>query len=165
MELLKLLSASEIAAQIISFLLLLFILRIFAWKPLLKLLDERKTRIAEGFKKIEDTQAELSALKAKYEEELGSIEQKAREKIQEAIQQGQKASEEIKQKAKQEANRIIESAKEDIKFEISRAKEELKDQIVDLTIKATEQIIQEKLTEKQDRKLIYDFLKGVDEIE
>ena len=46
MELLKLLSTSEIVAQILGFLLLFFLLRAFAWKRLLALLDERKARIS-----------------------------------------------------------------------------------------------------------------------
>ena len=57
MDLLKLLTAKEIVAQIISFLLLMALLRVFAWKKLLNLLDERRARIASEFKKIEDTQA------------------------------------------------------------------------------------------------------------
>jgi F0F1-type ATP synthase membrane subunit b/b' len=55
MELLKLLSGSEIVAQIISFLVLLFILRIFLWDKVLKVLDNRRERIASEFKQIEDT--------------------------------------------------------------------------------------------------------------
>ena len=55
MELLKLLNPSEIVIQIICFLLLFAFLRIFAWKHVLDLLDERRARIAAEFQKIEET--------------------------------------------------------------------------------------------------------------
>lgn len=158
MELLKLLSTSEIVAQITSFLILLFALRLFAWKPVLGILDKRKERIACEFKKIEGLQSELNSLKGEYEEKLGAIEDTARQKIQEAIHEGKRISEEIKNSARDEADKIIEQAKANIKEELSQAKEELKEKIVELTIAATENIIREKYTEKDDARIISDFL-------
>lgn len=158
MELLKLLSTSEIVAQIVSFLILLFALRLFAWKPILELLDKRKERIASEFKKIEGLQSELNSLKLEYEKKLGVIEDTARQKIQEAVREGKRISEEIKNSARDEADRIILDAKQNIKQELSQAKEELKEKIVELTIAATENIIQEKYTEKDDARIIADFL-------
>ena len=54
MGLLKLLNANEIAAQIITFLILLFLMKRFAWKPFFKVLDDRRERIASEFKKIDE---------------------------------------------------------------------------------------------------------------
>lgn len=165
MELLKLLSASEIFAQVISFLLLLFLLRVFFWKKMLGLLDARKERIAAGIKKIEDSQREVAKLKSDYETKLDEIEITAKARIQEALEQGRKITEEVRKKAHEEAQDIIENSRANIKFELGKAKEELKEQIIDLTIKATESIIQEKLTEEDDKKLVGDFLDRIDEIE
>ncbi len=163
MELLKLLSTSEIVAQLISFLILFFILKKFAWKPILKILDDRKGKIASDFKNIEDTKAEVSKLKADYEKQISVIEDTKRAKLQEAIKEGSKLAEEIKKKAQEEAQRIIDTAKDSIKYEVEQAKKELKEKIVDLTIEVTEKIIKEKLTEEKDKKLIDDFLSSVSE--
>ena len=57
MGLLKLLNANEIAAQIITFLILLFLMKRFAWKPFLKVLDDRRERIASEFKKIDEAKS------------------------------------------------------------------------------------------------------------
>jgi F-type H+-transporting ATPase subunit b len=165
MEILKLLSASEIVAQILNFLLLLFLLRIFAWKKVLRLLDERKERIASGFKRIEDQEAELVHLKGEYAQKLTAIEDIARAKIKQAVEEGRKVTEEVRKKAYEEAQDIIENARRDIKYEVAKAKEELKNQIIDLTISATENVIQEKLTEEDDRKLIENFLEKFDKVE
>lgn len=164
MELLKLLSASEIFAQIISFLILFFLMRIFVWKKVLKLLDDRKERIAHEFKTIEDTKLELSKLKSDYSDKISTIENTAKIKIQEAVEEGKKITEEIRKKAHEESQDIIEDARANIKYELAKAKEELKNQIIDLTIRATEDVVEEKLTEDSDRKLIGDFLENIDDV-
>lgn len=165
MELLKLLSTNEIVAQVLGFLLLLLLLRIFAWKKFLGILDQRKERIALEFKQIEDARLEIAKTKAEYEDRLLKIEETAKARIQEAVEQGKQITQEIRKQAYQDAQDIIDRASQDIKHEISRAKEELKERIVDLTIKATENIIQEKFSGEQDKKLVRDFLEQVEEIE
>ncbi len=163
MGILKQLNASEIFAQIISFLILFFILRAFAWKRLLKLLDERKARIAENFKKIEAAQDEVARIKNDYQGKLDAIDQLAQARIREAISEGRKITDEVRKSAHLEAQEIIENARQNIRHELTKAKEELKDKVIDLTIKVAEDIIREKLTGGQDRKLVREFLDKVDE--
>ena len=164
MGLLELISANEVVAQVISFLILLFLLRVLAWKKILKLLDDRKEKIAGEFKKIEDTKAEVAGLRADFEAKLISIDEIAEKKIEEAVAEGRKITDEVRKEAQLNAQMIINDAKESIKYELSRAKEELKIKIVDLTIRATENVIQEKLTEEVDKKLVEQFLDKIDEI-
>lgn len=165
MGLLDLISANEVVAQVISFLILVFLLRIFAWKKILKLLDDRKEKISGEFKKIDDTKAKVEALKSDYEARLVSIDDIASKKVEEAISEGRKITDEIRKEAQLNAQLIINDAKESIKYELSRAKEELKIKIVDLTMRATENVIQEKLTQEGDKKLVEQFLDKIDEIE
>jgi len=164
MELLKSLSTSEIVAQIVSFLILLTFLRIFAWKKLLKMLDDRRERIASEFKKIDDAQSEVAKLKADYENKLSSIEAEARVKIQEAIAEGKKVSQEIREGARQEARAILDKAQENIGLEISKAKQELKQKVVDLTLGTTEKLLREKITDDKDRRLASDFLEELGKV-
>ncbi len=164
MELLKLLSANEIIAQVLGFLLLLFLLRLFAWKRLLGLLDERRAKIASEFKRIDDAKAEIERLKSEYVSKLDVIEETANLKIKESIAEGKKITEEVRKKANEEAQDIIDSAKKDIGHELSKAKEELKNEIINLTVKATENIIREKLTGDKDKELIKDFLDKLDKV-
>jgi len=162
MELLKLLSTNEIVAQIISFLVLVFILRAFAWKRILSLLDQRKERIASDFKQIEDAKLEIEKIKVSYEEKMSAIEESARVKIQDAVNESRHVAQEIKEKAQSDAKVLMEKAQDNIKIELSKAKEELKEKIVELTINAAEHIIKEKLTSEQDKKLILGFLEESD---
>jgi len=165
MEILKLLSTSEIFAQIISFLILLFLLRIFAWKKVLKLLDERKEKMASGFKQIEDAKLELEALKKDYKVKLDGIDAAARVKIHEAIAEGRVITEEIRKKAFEQSEEIITQARDNIKYELTKAKEELKEKIVDLTIEATKNLIEEKFTGEDDERLVRGFLKDLDQMD
>ena len=164
MELLKLLSANEIVAQIINFLILLILLRIFFWKRILQLLDDRKARIASEFKNIEDAKKEVEKLKSDFGVKITSIEQIAKARIEEAVEQGSKAAEKIRHDAYVESQKIIESAKAEVKHEVAKAKDELKDKIVDLVIEATENLISERLTEKDDKKIVEDFLGQIDKM-
>ena len=162
MELLKLLSTNEIVVQVINFLLLLFILRLFLWKRVLKLLDDRKARISDELNKIEEAKKTVEALKSEYQTKLNSIEEIARVSVNQAKQVAREVAEQIRVKANTDADKIIESARQEIQFEVAKAKEELKDQIVDLTIRAAENLISERLTEEDDIKIVEDFINQVD---
>lgn len=164
-DLLKLLSTNEIIAQIVNFLILLAILRIFLWKRVLALLDQRREKIASEFRKIEDSHAQVALLQAEYEAKLADIESQARKKIQEAIADGRKITDEVRKQAHEEAQAIITNAKANIQHELAQAKEELKDKIIDLTIAAAENVIEDRLTEEEDRRLVKDFLDRMDEID
>ena len=153
----------QIFTQIVGFLVLLALLKVFFWKPILSLLDERKDKIAAEFKNIEEAKAEMAKLKAEYDSKLISIEETIRQKLREAIEEGKRISAEMKVKAEVQAARIIESGRENIAQELSKAKQELKAQIVDLALRATESIILEKLTAEHDKKIVEDFLEKIDQ--
>lgn len=165
MELLKLLSMNEIIAQVISFLLLFFLLRVFAWKKILTLLDERRERIAAEFRGIEEVKAELAKIKADYEAQLAAIDETAAKKIQAATAAAKQVSEDIRKQAHGEAERIIRGGRESAQFELSKAKEVLKQEIVDLVIKTVKGIIGENLTGDQDKRMIENFLQQIDKAE
>jgi len=153
MELWKLLDTSQIVAQGISFLILFFILRLLVWKRFLKVLDDRKERLASEFKGIEAAKAEAARLKSDYEAHLDNIDQISRNKLEEAVSEGKRIAEEIRQNANIEALQIIEKTDEAIRSELSR---------VDIAITAAGKVIEEKLTEDEDKKIVEDFLDKVD---
>lgn len=158
------LDIQQILTQAVGFLILLGLLKILFWKPLLSLLDERKEKIASEFRQIEETKAEFTKLKLEYEAKLEAIEESAREKIRLAVLDGQRLSEEIKAKANSDAQATIEHAKSEIKYELSKAKIELKDRIVELVVGGLENVVEEKLTDKEDIKVVEAFLERIDKI-
>ena len=162
MELLKLLSANEVVAQIISFLLLLIIMRLLVWKKFLKVLDDRKNKVASESKNIEETKKEIEKLKSDYERKLDQITETAKLKMQDAIAEGKRIAQEIKQGAELDSQKMIKNAEEAIKDELVRARDALRDDIVNLTISAAEKVVGEKLTDAEDKKLVEGFLRQVE---
>lgn len=162
MELLKLLSANELVAQAVSFLMLLAILRIFLWKRFLKILDDRKRGIALELNGIESARQDVAAMKADYESHLSRINEEAREKLGQAQEEGRAAAEAIKKKAEEESQKFFENAKANIAIEIANAREGLKDKIVEISVEVAEKVIEERLTEETDKKLAEKFLKEIE---
>ena len=158
------LDLQQILTQAVGFLILLGLLKLFFWKPVLALLDQRKEKIASEFKHIEDLKLELAKLKAEYESRLSAIEEISRQKLKEALDEGKRIADEMKAKAQEQAGQIIESGRENIAQELSKAKHELKAQIVDLALRATESVILEKLTADHDKKIVEDFLEKIDQV-
>lgn len=159
MELLKLLSANELVAQIICFLALFFILRGLLWKKFLKVLDDRKDMVAAELASIQTTKADVETIKRDYAHKITAIEDEAALKIRLAIEEAHRQGNEIRRKADEDGVKILETARENIKAEVLKAKEGLKDEIVALTIDIAGKVIAEKLSVDQDKKLVQDFIK------
>jgi len=164
-ELLKMLSASEILAQILSFFLLLFLLRIFAWKKILGLLDQRKEKISAGLGEIENTKLQIARLKEDYEQKISNIADEAQAKINQAVAQAKIVTAQMRKKAHEEAQDIIIDARAQVKYEVTKVQEQLKERIVDIALGAAKSVIQERLTEEGDRKIVENFIKELESAE
>jgi len=164
-ELLKMLSGSEILAQVLSFFLLLFLLKIFAWKKILGLLDQRKEKISAQLTEIEKTKLEIADLKSNYESKISNIASQAQEKINQAVEQAKIITVQMRKKAHEEAQDIITDARAQVKYEVSKVQEQLKEKIVDIALGAARTVIQEKLTEDGDRKIVENFIREVEKAE
>ena len=152
------LEIQQILTQAIGFLVLLFILKKIAWKPLLSLLDERREKISSEFRNIERTKSELSRLEQDYKARLAEIEAQARQKIQEAIAEGQRIAVEVQEKAREEGKNILNKAKDNIELEVAKARVELRNQVASLAIRAAEKVIKEELSEERHKRLVNEFI-------
>lgn len=156
---------AQFVVNIIAFLLLLAILKRFAWGALLKLIDERRAKIAGEFSAIEQAKQEMARLKQQYEERLAKIEDEARGRIQEAIAEGRRIGMEVEEDARAHARETLEKAKANIALEVAKARVELKEQVVDLAIGVTHKILQQHLDEETDRRMIEGFIKEINALE
>jgi F-type H+-transporting ATPase subunit b len=157
----NLIDLRQVVTQVLGFLLMLAILRKFAWGPVLAMLEARRQKIADEFKDAERRKAEADEAKARYEQELRGMEAKARARMQEAIGEGQKVAAEIRSQAQADAQTRIQNANDDIMREREKAKEKLKDEVVSLSIRTAEKIINQKLDDATHRQLAGKF---VDEV-
>ena len=148
------LDVQQVISQALSFLLLLWVLRRFAWRPLLAMLDERRARIAQEFQQAAQRKAELERLQEEYGKRLAVIEEEARSKIQQAVLEGKRIAAEIQEQARAQGLALITKSKETVELEIAKAKVTLRDELAALTIGAVERILHEKLDAEKDRQLV-----------
>lgn len=152
---------AQFVTNILAFLLLLAILKKFAWGSLLKLIDERREKITSELAHIDQVKQELEGLKTDYQQQLAKIEEEARVKIQQAVAEGRRVASEIEESARVHNRESLEKTKEAITLEVAKAREELREQVVDLAIQATHKILQQHLDEETDRRMIEAFIKEV----
>lgn len=157
-----LLTIAQIITQIVAFLIFVFLMRIFAWKPILRLLDERKEKIAGKFKRLEELERQMRELRSEYEDRIKSIDAQARLKIQEAIKEGRRIAREITDSAREESQGILDRARLNLETEVVQARTEIRDEIINMVIMATEKIIQERLDDEKQRALIDSFIQNLE---
>jgi F-type H+-transporting ATPase subunit b len=154
----------ELLTQIVGFLLAVWILKLFAWKPLLAMLEQRRARIKSDLDEAEQIKKQSAEIMAEYQRQLKEIDQIARAKIQEAISDGNRVASEIRDQSRIEAKDIISKAREDLSRDVAKAKVELRNDMVKMAITATEKVIAEKLNDEKHRQLINRFLDEVENI-
>lgn len=134
--------------SLISFLLVLFILGKFAWKPILKSLDERETKIADSIATAEKVKAEMDQLKSDNEKLLQDAREERSKMLREAKDAKEKMIEDAKGQAKTEAEKIIADARQQIENEKNAALIEVKNQIGTLAINVAEKILRKELSKE-----------------
>lgn len=127
--------------QAISFAIFVWFCVKYVWPPILKALEERETRIAEGLAAAEKGQQDLASASERVEEML----REGRDKAQEYVQQSQRRADEIIEQAKQsaveEGQRLLASARGQIDQERNEARESLRGEIAALALAGAEQVL------------------------
>ena len=126
----------------VSFAALIFILRKFAWKPILKSLHDREESIDEALNQANKAREEMANLKADNEKLLKEAQEERNVILRDARKVKDSIIEEARQKANEEANNIVENAKERIENEKMMAMTDLKNQIADLSIDIAKNILE-----------------------
>jgi len=157
----NLVDVPQVLTQILGFLLMVWILRRYAWGPVIGMLEARREKIAGEFKEGERLKAEAMGLKARYDAELKTIDVQARQRITEAVAEGQKVAGEIRTQAQAEAAARLERAADEIVREREKAKEVLKEQVIALSLRTAEKILRQKLDDPAQRKLASEFIDEV----
>ena len=151
----------QILIHAVGFLILLAILRKFAWGAILGAMEARRKRIADEFAAIEQAKQEIAKLKADYQDRVARIEEEARLKIQQAVAEGRRVAAEVEEGARANAREVLEKSKEAIALEVAKARVQLKEQVVDMAIQATHKILQQHLDEETDRRMIEAFIREI----
>ncbi|MBH49482.1 MAG: ATP synthase F0 subunit B [Candidatus Marinimicrobia bacterium] len=146
---------------ILTFLVLLFVLAKFAWKPLLKMLKEREELIRSSLEDAEKAQVELARLNAEGED----IVNRARSEAQTILSEGKTAAAKLKEEtllsAKEQAYSIIAEAENQIKIEKEKAISEIKTEVVELSLSITEKLITKNISKEDNKVIIEESLRNI----
>jgi len=142
----------------LAFLIVLFVLTKYAWKPILASLKEREDSIEDALQAAEEAKKEMAALKAKNEELL----KQAREERDAMLADARKIKEQIigeaREKANKEAGIIVENAREQINSEKQAALVELKNLIATYSIEIAEKVLKQELSDAKKQQAYVDKL-------
>ncbi len=148
---------------IVMFLLVLFILGKFAWRPMLDALDAREAGIRESIDEAKQMREEAAAALEEHRKQLGDARRQAQEIVGEAREAGEALRRDIEGKAREESERILERARREIQRERDQALEALRRQSVELALAAAARLLDRKLDGELDRKFIEDYLDELDQ--
>jgi F-type H+-transporting ATPase subunit b len=152
----------QLLTHALGFLIFFWVLKKYAWGPLLNLLDERRSKIVDQFEQIELEKETAAKLNAEYEAKLRDIDNERRAEIVKAVDEGKKVASEMKSAAQQEAKEIAEKNKKDLEREVAKAKVQLRDEMVAMTMSAAEKVIHERLDDAKHRELIDKFIANLE---
>lgn len=132
----------------LAFLIVLFVLAKFAWKPIMRALNQREQTIDEALHAAEKAREDMKTLQADNEKLLKKAKIERDEILKEARKLRDKIVDDSKESAKQEADRILEDARNQIHYERMAAVTELKNEIANLSIEIAEKVLQQELSDK-----------------
>ena len=148
---------------IITFLVVLLVLRKFAWPQLLASLDEREKRISDALAAAEQARQEAEEVLREHRQKIAAAEEEARKIVAEARAAGANVRQTIVSQAREEAERMLDQARTSIESEKRAAIAELRRETANLAIQAAGALIDANLDDEKNRGLIDDLIAKIPE--
>ncbi len=143
---------------VVNFIVLLVMLRLFLYKPVMKVLDERAKRAREAIELAEATKKEYDQAKDEVQKQIEKGRQEAQAIIGQAMQVSERLKEESRQEAAKQAQGIVDRARSELEAERDKMVGDLRREFVAISIAAAEKVIKETLDREKHRKLIEETL-------
>ncbi|MEW5805828.1 MAG: F0F1 ATP synthase subunit B [Acidobacteriota bacterium] len=143
---------------IVTFLVVLLFLRLFFWKPILNIIDEREKTIKESIDQADRARDEAERLLTEQQAALEKVKRETTEMLDDGRREAERVKAELIEQAKRSQEEIIEQGKKKIEQEARLAMQGIKEKVVDLAITAAGRLIEVSLDEKGKRKLVEDYL-------
>ena len=145
---------ATLIAQILNFIVLLWVLAKFAYKPLIKAMDDRRNRIINDLDSAEQTRLDAEALKAQYVEQMANARQEATEIVDKANKVAQNLHDEFMEQARAEKDAMMAAAKERIEQDKKQALVDIRTQVIALSTQIASKVANQKLNSAEDQKLV-----------
>ncbi|WP_418791129.1 F0F1 ATP synthase subunit B [Phosphitispora sp. TUW77] len=150
--------------QVVNFLILVVLLKKFAYKPILNMLDERRKSIEDAINNAETAKTEAENMRKEYQTRLAEAKQEAQEIMAKATKLGEEMKQEIIANAQSEATKAIQKAQEEIKREKDQAIAALRDEVAVLAVMAAGQVLGKSISIEDHEKLVKEFVSEVGDL-
>jgi len=150
-----------VLVQVVGFLIFLWLMTRFVYKPIFGILEERQNNIKETYDQLDADREAMLKTRREYEQRLADIENQARERIQAAVKEAQELRASIIEEANKKAQSSIQAGLATLESERARTLVELRAQVADLAIEAATRVVGESLDNARQRALVNDFIASV----
>lgn len=147
---------------ILTFLLLVFLLKTFAWGPLLKAIDEREAGLKSDLDRAEEARKSAESLKAELDSKIEGLEAKGREILDQANKEGESIRVKLKGEAEADARKIREKTKVELEGERQKLVRELRKDVAELSVLAAERLVKKTVDAGVQKRVLDDFFKDLD---
>ena len=155
----------QILISLANLLLIFLILKKLLWKPVQKVMDERKAMVDKQFADAADAQAEAEADKAQWAEKLATADDEAAARIAEADETARRHGDRVVADAKEKAEGIIRQAEAEAELERQKATASIREEIADLSAVLAEKMLEREINADDHRAMIASFLDEVGDAE
>jgi F-type H+-transporting ATPase subunit b len=144
----------SLLGEILTFAVLVWFIKRFLWGPLIQIMEDRKTRIADGLAAAEHGKREQELAEERAKELLHNAKQQAADIIARAEKRGREIIDEAKADARGEGERLITAAHAEIEQETNRVKEDLRGQVVSIAIAGASKVLEREVDEQSHNELL-----------
>jgi len=152
------LNLPQLIAQVVNFFVLLVVLRLVAYKPILKMLDERKQKIAEGLNAAEIARAEAASAQANIQAQLDTARREGQDIVANAQNIATRIQTDAREQSAKDREASVERARVEIQQERDRAIADLRGEFADITVRAAEKVINQSLDRQAHQRVIDETL-------
>jgi F-type H+-transporting ATPase subunit b len=146
---------------VVTFIVLLILLKRVAWKPILTALDQREAAIKESLEKAEKAREEAQKVLDENKANLAQAEEESKKIIDQSRAYAEKLKEQIIRESKEQAKKIVDSAADEIERKKEAAFNDLKTQVAEIAINAAEKILKENLNKDTNKKIVDKYINDI----
>ena len=150
---------ATVIVQIINFLIMVVILAIVAYKPLLKIMHERESKIANDIANAEAERLQAVALRGEYQKQLNQAKLQAQHILERAIHQAEEAKEQILADTKAENAKVLSNLQDEIARESAKALVAVRTEVISIALQCAEKVVGREVQSADNERLITDYLK------
>lgn len=150
-----------LALTVCNFLLLVYLLKKFAWGPIIGALEKRETQIATDKQTAAEARQSAENLKKELDDRLAQISNEATQKMAQAVKAGEAQKEQLLKQAQEQATRLLEQAKEQIEAEKNKALADVRGEIATLSVLAASRVMEQEVKGEAADQIVDQVLKEV----